>query len=188
MSNLSIKGRGVYIAQTCLDKGTVDMIIENGELPEDFFECTEEYGEVDTLCSGFYQDAHVFLGSINIGTVESLIQKANTLGINSVSITPYSDSRHLAEIIEGTNSEGFVLDSRFIEGTFFNGEIPHYSFDSDDSINQFIADFANHLREEIEGVYYIQEWNGAWLENQVDLDNDFYECTFFYKGKEIVLH
>lgn len=186
MSKLTINGRGIYVRQICLDADAADEIVETGELPDDFYVDPGEYGEVNTLCSGFFYDSTVFLDGENIGTVNDIVNKARKLNNSAKNVSQYSYDVYIKKIIKEAGSASFVIETRSTSGVQANFEIPDYVLDDKRNVSdQFVLDFANSLEEDVAGVYFVAKWAGNPIVDGIDCEESDGEFRFIYKGKEI---
>lgn len=187
MAMLTIQGNGIFIRQTCLDADAADEIVEAGELPDDFYVDPEEFGEVNTLCSGFYCDSAVLLDGENIGTVNDIVNKVRELNNSAKKVRQYSSDVNIKKIIKEAGKTSFVIETRSTSGVHANFEIPDFVLDEKRNVSdQFFLDFAINL-EEVAGVYYFANWNGNPIIDGIDCEESDGEFSFFYRGKEIDL-
>lgn len=186
MSKLTVKGSGIDFRQVCLDAYTAGEMVIEGETPDDFYVDQDEFGELNTLCSGFFCDSTVSLDGKEIGTVKSIVNKARKLGVTK-KVRQYSSDIYINEVIKEAGLTSFVLETHSTSGVLANFEIHDYILDEKRKVpDQFILDFANSLKEEAPGVYFFEKWNENRIENAgIDCEEFNEGFTLFNRGKEI---
>lgn len=158
MSNLKIEGNGLWVQVYELSNSEAKNIADSGTISEENYE--NYIDNLDGYGLGFYSDATVFVDSIEIGDIHSLIMK----GINCPEYNKLHNALDAETEIDLKNA--FVM-LQGQKGIFVNDEVPDYGIKSPEDIpDSFIKDFMRNLCVENAGYFSLSGWNGIWFYGQ----------------------